>query len=129
MKKILLFIMAGVFLATACSSPKVNTHETMNNQLVPENKQKIEKSVGMSIEECKASCSECKFAKKFASTDGSYELWKVNTQILRDPKNPAGLKIELYLHVVNGKIEKVVESGIKRIYPLTHYLTHGPSQR
>ena len=127
MKKILPFIVAGVFLATACSSPKVNTHETVNSQSVPENKQKIEKSAGMSIEECKASCFECKFVRKFASTDGSYELWKVNTQILRDPKNPAGPKIEIYLHVVNGKIEKVVESGTKRTYPLTHYLT--PSHR
>ena len=129
MEKILPFIIAGVFLATGCSSPKVNTHETMNNNLVSrENMLKSEKITGMSIEECKASCPECLFARKFASTDGNYELWKVNTQIPRDMKNPTGPKREVYLHVVNGRIEKVAESRLKRFYPLSHYIFRGTTQ-
>jgi hypothetical protein len=107
MVKILLFIIINTFLATGCSSPKVNTYETINYKLVsPENKLKIEKGiigVGMSIEECKASCPKCQFIKKFASTNGSYELWKVND----------GPQKELYLHVVNDRIEKISEPGIQ----------------
>jgi hypothetical protein len=107
MVKILLLIITGTYLVAGCSSPKVNTHETINYKLVtPENKLKIEKGiigVGMSIEECKASCPKCQFVKKFASTDGNYELWKAND----------GPKKELYLHVLNGRIEKIVEPGIQ----------------
>jgi len=107
MVRVLLFIIINIFLVAGCSSPKVNTRETINYKLVsPENKLKIEKGiigVGMSIEECKASCPKCQFIKKFASTDGSYELWKVSDV---PPK-------ELYLHVVNGKIEKISEPGVQ----------------
>lgn len=96
------------FLATGCSSPKVNTYETRTYKSVsPENKLKIEQGiigVGMSIEECKASCPKCQFFKKFASINGSYELWKVD----------GAPQKELYLNVVNGRIEKVSESGIQK---------------
>ena len=108
MEKILPLIIIGTFLATGCSSPKVNIYETRTYKSVsPENKLKIEQGiigVGMSIEECKASCPKCQFFKKFASTNGSYELWKVD----------GGPQKELYLHVVNGGIEKVSESGIQK---------------
>ncbi len=107
MEKILPLIITGVFLAAGCSSPKVNKHETIAYELAsPENRLKIEQGtigVGMSIEECKASCPKCQFVKKFGSTDGSYELWKANDR----PKR------ELYLHVVNGRIEKIAESGVQ----------------
>ncbi len=60
MEEILPLIIIGTFLATGCSSPKVNTYETRTYKSVsPENKLKIEQGiigVGMSIEECKASC-------------------------------------------------------------------------
>jgi hypothetical protein len=108
MEKILPLIIMSTFLAIGCSSPKVNTYETRTYKSVsPENKVKIEQGiigVGMSIEECKASCPKCQFFRKFASTNGSYELWEVN----------GGPKKELYLHVVNGRIEKVSESGIQK---------------
>jgi len=108
MEKILPLIIIGTFLATGCSSPRVNTYETRTYKSVsPENKLKIEQGiigVGMSIEECKASCPKCQFFKKFASTNGSYELWKVD----------GAPQKELYLHVVNGRIEKVSESGIQK---------------
>jgi len=108
MEKILPLIIISTFLASGCSSPKVNTYEARTYKSVsPENKLNIEQGiigVGMSIEECKASCPECQFFKKFASTDGSYELWKVS----------GGPKKELYLQVVNGRIEKVSESGIQK---------------
>ena len=107
MVKILLLIIMNALLVAGCSSPKVNKHETIAYKLAsPENRLKIEQGtigVGMSIEECKASCPKCQFVKKFGSTDGSYELWKAND----------GPKRELYLHVVNGRIEKVAESGVQ----------------
>jgi hypothetical protein len=65
----------------------------------PENKTKIEQEkidVGMSIEECEASCPECQFVRKFTNTKGDYELWEVT-----------GPGKNLYLHVQNGRIEKV----------------------
>jgi hypothetical protein len=108
MEKILPLIIIGIFLAAGCSSPRVNKDETIAYKSAsPENRLKIEQGtigVGMSIEECKASCPQCQFSKKFASTDGSYELWKVS----------GGPPKELYLHVVNGKIEKVSESGTQK---------------
>jgi hypothetical protein len=47
----------------------------------------------MSIEECKASCPECQFVRKFTNTKGDYELWEVS-----------GSGKDLYLHVQNGRI-------------------------
>jgi hypothetical protein len=67
--------------------------------LSPENRLKIEQrkiDMGMSIEECKASCPECQFRRKFTNTKGDYELWEVT-----------GPGKHLYLHVQNGRIEKV----------------------
>jgi hypothetical protein len=52
--------------------------------------------VGMSIEECKASCPECQFIRKFTNTKGDYELWEVT-----------GPEKHLYLQVQDGRIEKV----------------------
>jgi hypothetical protein len=107
MVRILLLIITGTYLVAGCSSPKVNKQETIAYKLASsENRLKMEQgtiAVGMSIEECKASCPKCQFVKKFASTDGTYELWKAND----------GPKRELYLRVVNGRIEKITESGVQ----------------
>jgi hypothetical protein len=87
-------------LAIGCPSQKVTRYETMAYKSAsPENKLKIEQGkidVGMSIEECKASCPECKFLAKFTNTKGDYELWEVT-----EPGK------DLYLHVQNGRIEKI----------------------
>ena len=97
--KFVLLMTIGI-LAIGCSSPKVMRYETeAYKSASPENKAKIEQEkidVGMSIEECKASCPECKFVKKFTNTKGDYELWEVT-----------GPGKNLYLHVQNGRIEKV----------------------
>jgi hypothetical protein len=98
-RKFVVFMAIGI-LAIGCPSPKVTRYETMAYKSAsPENKLKIERGkidVGMSIEECKASCPECQFLRKFTNTKGDYELWQVTGQ----GKN-------LYLHVQNGRIEKV----------------------
>ena len=92
--------MAIGILAIGCSSQKVTRYETMAYKSAsPENRLKIEQekiNVGMSIEECKASCPECQFRRKFTNTKGDYELWEV-----------IGAGKDLYLHVQNGRIEKV----------------------
>lgn len=104
MGKVIALTLIGMFLAGGCSSPRVNRFETTAYQLAsPENKLKIEQgtiAVGMSIEECRVSCTECQFIKKFSSSSNStnnYELWEVKDSQGRD----------LYLHVVSGRIEKV----------------------
>ncbi len=106
LKKILIFIMAGL-LGAGCYAPRVNKYETAAYQLAsPENKLRIEHgeiSAGMSIEECKASRPEYYFTNKFTSINGAYELWEVKR----------GQGKDLYLQVVNGKIEKVSESEMK----------------
>jgi hypothetical protein len=97
-RKFILLMTIGI-LAIGCPSPKVTRYETMAYKSAsPENSLKIEQGkidVGMSIEECKASCPKCKFVRKFTNTKGDYELWEVT-----GGKN-------LYLHVQNGRIEKV----------------------
>ncbi len=98
-RKFVLLMTIGI-LAIGCSSQKVTRYETMAYKSAsPENRLKIEQGkidVGMSIEECKASCPECQFLRKFTNTKGDYELWEVT-----------GSGKDLYLHVQNGRIEKV----------------------
>ena len=100
MERKFILLMTTVILAIGCSSQKVTRYETMAYKSAsPENKLKIEQGtidVGMSIEECKASCPECQFIGKFTSVKGDYELWTVT-----------GPGKNLYLHVQNGRIEKV----------------------
>jgi hypothetical protein len=119
MGKIFIWIVTGAFLAAGCSSPKVNRYETMAYQSAsPENRLKIEQGTigaGMSIEECKASCPKCEFTRKFVSTDGGFELWKVNDDQRK----------KLYLRVVNGRIEKVSDSEIE---PLQRGKSKQPKQ-
>jgi hypothetical protein len=97
-RKLTLLIAIGI-LAFGCPSPKVTRYETMAYQSASaENRLKIEQGkidVGMSIEECKASCPECQFLRKFTNMK-EYELWEV-----------IGPGKDLYLHVQNGRIEKV----------------------
>ena len=104
MHKIFIFIVAVSISVSACPSAKVNRHDTVAYKLAsPENKVKIEQGIigeGMSIQECKSSCPECQFIKKFTSNDGNYELWKVKNAPER----------ELYLHVTNGRVNKVSKS-------------------
>jgi len=91
--------MAIGILAFGCPSPKVTKYETMAYKSAsPENRLKIEQGkidVGMSIEECKVSCPGCQFLRKFTNMK-EYELWEV-----------IGSGKDLYLHVQNGRIEKV----------------------
>ncbi len=98
-RKFVLLMTIGI-LAVGCSSQKVTRYETMAYKSAsPENRLKIEQGkidVGMSIEECKASCPECQFLRKFTNTKGDYELWEVT-----------GQGKDLYLQVQNGRIEKV----------------------
>jgi hypothetical protein len=104
-RKFILLMTIGI-LAIGCPSQKVTRYETMAYKSAsPENKLKIEQGkidVGMSIEECNASCPECQFVRKFASKNNDYELWEVTGQ----GKN-------LYLHVQHGRIEKVSENTPK----------------
>jgi hypothetical protein len=99
MKRKLALLMVIGTLAFGCPSQKVTRYETMAYKSAsPENRLKIEQGkidVGMSIEECKASCPECQFLRKFTNTK-DYELWKVT-----------GPGKDLYLHVQDGRIEKV----------------------
>ena len=101
MRRVLVLIIAGILLAAGCASTKVNRFETVAyKQASPENKLKMEQGVidvGMSIEECRVSCPECQFVKKFATSSDGYELWETKGDQGRN----------LYLHVVNGRIEKV----------------------
>jgi hypothetical protein len=98
-RKLSLLILIGILTIECSSSPKVSRFETMAYQSAsPENKLKIEQGeigVGMSIEECKISCPKCQFIRKFTSQRG-FELWEVT-----------GQEKDLYLHVQNGRIEKV----------------------
>ena len=103
MGKVIPLMVIGMFLAVGCASPKGNRFETTAYQSAsPENKLKMEQGtigVGMSIEECRVSCPECQFIKKFASsTNNNYELWE-----LKDNREGR----DWYLHVVNGRIEKL----------------------
>ena len=112
-RKFFLLMTIGI-LAIGCPSPKVTRYETMAYKSAsPENSLKIEQGkidVGMSIDECKASCPECQFLKKFTNTKGDYELWEVT-----------GPGKDLYLHVQNGKIEKV---SVNTPHPPRHKLGH-----
>ena len=105
-RKFILLMTIGI-LAIGCSSQKVTRYETMAYKSAsPENRLKIEQGkidVGMSVEECKASCPECQFLRKFTNTKGDYEVWEVTGPRgnLRVPKK------YLYLQVQNGRIEKV----------------------
>jgi hypothetical protein len=103
MERILTLLMVIGTLAIGCSSPKVTRYETTAYQSAsPEIRMRIEEGaigVGMSVEECKASCLECRFVRKFTSTNGDYELWEVT-----------GREKDLYLHVQNGRIVKVSEN-------------------
>lgn len=98
-RRFFLLMTIGI-LAIGCPSPKVTRYETMAYKSAsPENRQKIEQGkidAGMSIEECKASCPECQFTMKFTNNTKNYELWQVT-----------GPEKDLYLHVQNGRIEKV----------------------
>lgn len=100
MERRLILLMTIGILAIGCSSPKVTRYETMAYKSAsPENRLKIEQGqidVGMSIEECKTSCPECQFLRKFTNTRGDYEVWEVT-----------GQGKDLYLQVQNGRIEKV----------------------
>ncbi len=102
MGKVVTLVVIGMFLASGCASPKMNRFETTAYQSAsPENKVKIEQGtigVGMSIEECRLSCPECQFVRKFISSANNYELWE-----LKDSREGR----DLYLHLVNGRIEKV----------------------
>lgn len=97
--KFILLMTIGI-LAIGCPSQKVTRYETMAYKSAsPENRLKIEQGkidVGMSIEECRASCPECQFLRKFTDRKGEYELWEVT-----------GAGKDLYLHVQKGRIEKV----------------------
>jgi hypothetical protein len=103
----------GGILALGCPSHKVTRHETAAYQSAsPENKLKIEQGkidVGMSIEECKASCPECQFVRKFTNNK-DYEVWEVT-----------GPGKDLYLHVQNGRIEKV---SVNVPHPSRHIFGH-----
>jgi len=96
--KFILLLAIGI-LVIGCPH-KMTKYETVAYKSAsPENKLKIEQGkieVGMSIEECKVSCSQCQFLMKFSNTKGDYELWEVT-----------GQGKDLYLHVQNGRIEKV----------------------
>jgi hypothetical protein len=98
-RKFILLVTLGI-LAIGCPSQKVTRYETMAYKSAsPENRVKIEQGkidVGMSIEECEVSCADCKFIRKFTSTNGEYELWEVT-----------GPGKDLYLQVQRGRIEKV----------------------
>jgi hypothetical protein len=98
-RKFILLMTIGI-LVIGCPSQKVTRYETMAYKSASsENRLKIEQGkidVGMSIDECKASCAECQFLKKFTNTKGDYELWEVT-----------GPGKDLYLQVQNGRIEKV----------------------
>ncbi len=100
MERQFILLMTIGILAIGCPSPKVTKYETMAYKSAsPENRLKIEQGkieVGMSVEECKASCPECKFLRKFTSTKGDYELWEVT-----------GPGKDLFLHVQSGRIEKI----------------------
>ena len=100
MKRKFILLMTIGILVIGCPSQKVTRYETMAYKSASsENRLKIEQGkidVGMSIDECKASCPECQFLKKFTNTKGDYELWEVT-----------GPGKDLYLHVQNGRIEKV----------------------
>ena len=101
-------------LVIGCPSQKVTRYETMAYKSASsENRLKIEQGkidVGMSIEECKASCPECQFLGKFTNTKGDYELWEVT-----------GPGKDLYLHVQNGRIGKVsVNTPQSPRYKLRH---------
>ncbi len=93
-------MIVGAAVLIGCSSPKVAKYETIAYRSAsPENRLKIEQgeiAAGMSIEECKAACPECRFVKKFESTRGDFDLWEVT-----------GPDKDLYLHVQKGRIEKV----------------------
>jgi hypothetical protein len=108
-KKLGLLILIGIFAIECSSSPKVSRYETMAYKSAsPENKLKIEQGeigVGMSIEECKASCPKCQFIRKFTSMRG-FELWEVT-----------GQERDLYLHVQDGRIEKVSKYTPRPILP------------
>jgi hypothetical protein len=110
-RKFILLMTIGI-LAIGCPSPKVTRYETMAYKSAsPENRLKIEQGkidVGMSIEECKASCPECQFLRKFTNMKGDYELWEVT-----------GPRKDLYLHVQGGRIEKV---SVNTPHPAGHKL-------
>jgi hypothetical protein len=99
----IILLTAVALSAFACSSPKLTRYETTAYQSAsPENRLGIEQGKivpGMSMEESKVSCPECQFERKFVSTKGDYEVWEVT-----------GGGRNLYLHVQNGKIEKVSEN-------------------
>jgi hypothetical protein len=106
-------LMAIGILAIGCPSQKVTKYETLAYKSAsPENRLRIEQGkidVGMSIEECKASCPECQFLMKFTSTR-DYELWEVT-----------GPRKDLYLHVQNGRIEKI---SVKTPHPARRIFGH-----
>ncbi len=66
------------------------------------------KGTGLTIEECKVSCHTCKFTRKFYSTNVKYELWMVEDN---------GEGKSAYLHVVNGRIEKIKPQPLKKPKP------------
>jgi hypothetical protein len=96
-------VMAIAILAFGCFSPKPTRYETSAYKSAsPENRLRIEEGKivpGMSVEECKVSCPDCQFERKFVSTKGDFEVWEVT-----------GRGKDLYLRVQNGKIENVSEN-------------------
>jgi hypothetical protein len=108
-RKFILLITIGI-LGIGCPSQKMARYGRMAYKSAsPENRLKIEQGkidVGMSIEECKASCPECKFLRKFTNRKGDYEVWEA-----------IGPGKDLYLHVQNGRIEKV---SVKTSHPSHH---------
>ena len=98
-----ILLTAVAILAFACSSPKPTRYETTAYKSAsPENRLRIEEGKivpGMSLDESKISCPECQFERKFVSAKGDYEVWEVT-----------GGGRNLYLHVQDGKIEKVSEN-------------------
>jgi hypothetical protein len=108
-----LLMVIGI-LVIGCSSQKATRYETMAYKSAsPENRLRIEQGkidVGMSIEECKASCPNCQFLRKFTTNTNDYELWEVT-----------GPGKDLYLHVQNGRIEKV---SVNTPHPPRHKLGH-----
>jgi hypothetical protein len=114
MKRKFILLMTIGILVIGCPSQKVTRYETMAYKSASsENRLKIEQGkidVGMSIDECKASCPECQFLKKFTNTKGDYELWEVT-----------GPGKDLYLHVQNGRIGKIsVNTPQSPRYKLRH---------
>ena len=102
MAKILLLIWIWLWLFTSYI-PEPNKYEATAYKLASsENKQGIEQckiELGMSIDECKASCPDYQFVKINDLPNGNYELWEAKS----------GEEKDLFLYVLDGKVEMISE--------------------